>query len=221
MQNYWEERGNLGVVPAFFKTFFDILGAPGRFFQAPWPKPGFWHPLLFGVICQTIGTFFQYLYSILFDSLSAMLFTFLGASSTEVFMQTGVSIIVAAIIIVFAPLGAVVNLFLFTFIYHVCLMIVGGNKKDLEATFRAICYSQGPSLFLVVPMIGAVIAFVWQLVLMIIGIKEIHGTTYPKAILAIIIPLMICCSLLVMGIAGIIFLIAYLQTSTSSPPLRI
>ena len=106
-------------------------------------------------------------------------------------------------LIVVAPLFAVVGLFFTSAIYHICLKILGGGASGFEATFRAISYASSAQILSIVPIVGSVAAGIWSLVLNIIGMKEIHGTTYSRAIIAVILPVLVCCGFIILVVAAL------------------
>jgi hypothetical protein len=94
------------------------------------------------------------------------------------------------------PIGVAIGMFVMTGIIHICLMIAGGAKRDIEATFRVVAYSTGATaIWNIIPWVGDTISSIWQLVCQIIGVKEAHQTTYGRVILAFCIPMIICCGL--------------------------
>ena len=74
-------------------------------------------------------------------------------------------------------------------------MIVGGNRKGFEATFRAISYSYSAQLFNIVPFIGNFIGGIYLLILTIIGVREGHNISTGKAVLAVLLPLIVVAGL--------------------------
>jgi hypothetical protein len=76
-------------------------------------------------------------------------------------------------------------------VIHLCVMIVGGNRKGFEATFRAISYSQSALLFYIVPVIGSIVGGIYYLILIILGVREGHEISTGKAVLAVLLPLII------------------------------
>jgi hypothetical protein len=70
-------------------------------------------------------------------------------------------------------------------------MIVGGNKKGFQSTFRAVSYSWSGNLFEMVPFIGSAIGGIYTLILTIIGVREVHGVSTGKAVLAVLLPLFV------------------------------
>ncbi len=94
---------------------------------------------------------------------------------------------------IFAPIGITIGLFIASGVYHLIFIILGWAKRDFEATFRAMAYSYGPMIFLVVPFCGSFVAGIWSIVLIIIGFKHMQQTTGGKAAFVYFLPLILCC----------------------------
>jgi hypothetical protein len=92
------------------------------------------------------------------------------------------------------PLFIVVGLFIGSAIVHLCLMIVGGANQSFETTFRVLAFSQGSTGPLqMIPICGGFIAGVWALVCNCIGLARAHETDTGRAVLAVFLPLIVCC----------------------------
>ena len=79
-------------------------------------------------------------------------------------------------------------------IFHLCLMIVGGAKQPFETTFRVVCFAGGSANpLLVIPICGGLIAGIWKIVLYCIGFARAHETDTGRAVLAVILPVIVCC----------------------------
>jgi hypothetical protein len=100
----------------------------------------------------------------------------------------------SAAFIVLVPLFIVIGLFIGSAIVHLCLMIVGGANQSFETTFRVIAFSQGSTGPLqMIPICGGPIAGVWALVCNCIGLARAHETDTGRAVLAVFLPLIVCC----------------------------
>jgi hypothetical protein len=102
--------------------------------------------------------------------------------------------------VVLAPVGLVIGLFLAAGIFHVMLLILGGAREEFEATFRVVSFSQATAILMVLPFCGGLVAWVWSLVLYILGLATVHGITGGKAAAAVLLPLLLlccCCGLLI------------------------
>jgi len=69
--------------------------------------------------------------------------------------------------------------------------VVGGGKNGFEATFRAVCYSQATQFWALIPYAGGVVATLWLVVVQLIGIREIHGVSYARVLIAFLIPVVV------------------------------
>jgi hypothetical protein len=73
-------------------------------------------------------------------------------------------------------------------------MIVGGAKKPFETTFRVVCFSSGSTYLLsMIPVCGGLIGGVWNIVLECIGLARAHETDTGKAVMAVLLPIIVCC----------------------------
>jgi hypothetical protein len=78
-------------------------------------------------------------------------------------------------------------------------MIVGGNKKGYEATFRTFSYANSARLFHVIPFflipfLAPLLYFVltvYHLTLIVIGIRECNEISTGRAVLAVLLPLIV------------------------------
>jgi hypothetical protein len=100
----------------------------------------------------------------------------------------------SAAFIVLIPLFVVIGLFIGSAIVHLCLMIVGGANQSFETTFRVLAFSQGSTGPLqMIPVCGGLISGVWALVCSCIGLARAHDTDTGRAVLAVFLPLIVCC----------------------------
>ena len=70
-----------------------------------------------------------------------------------------------------------------------------------------VAYSQATQIWCLIPVVGSWIAGVWQLVVQVIGLREMHETTYLKVIIAFLIPIFIVLVLLFVLIVPIVLLL--------------
>ena len=73
-------------------------------------------------------------------------------------------------------------------------MIIGGAKQPFETTFRVVCFGGGSvSPLLVIPFCGGLVVLVWKIVVYSIGLARAHETATGRAVLAVLLPLIVCC----------------------------
>ena len=184
----WENRQTRGFFPAFFDTLVMVLTKPGEAFTAMRREGGFIEPLLYGLIGGSFGYIVYLLFLLLMPSLAMF-----GDRNNAIsgFIGMGFGLFFTIILV---PFCLVVGLFIGSAILHVCLMLVGGAKQSFETTFRVMCFALGSTYPLViVPFCGGIIAGIWGLVIECIGLARAHETDTGRAVLAVFLPLIICC----------------------------
>jgi hypothetical protein len=182
----WERRERYGFLNALYLTIKDVLLAPNQFFHKMPSHVGLVQPLLFAILLGLVATFFHWMYAV-------------AGSSLEVFVSDDLSEVMEAPVFaffnfLFSPITVALGLFLQAAITHLMLMILGGNKLGFEATFRVLAYSEATAVLLMIPGCGALIGLVWSLVVTVIGLYSIHETEAWKAVLAVVLPSIICFS---------------------------
>ncbi len=184
----WDERQARGFFNAFVETLVMVLTKPDAAFRAMKIEGGLVEPLIYALIGGWVGGVVAFLFSLGFQSMG------LFANRTNAFgMLTGMGI-GSIVFIILLPVMIVIGLFIGAAIVHLCLMIVGGANKTFEATFRVLAFSQGSTGPLqMVPVCGGLIAGVWGVVVSCIGLARAHETGTGRAVLAVFLPLVVCC----------------------------
>lgn len=197
---YWENRSELGLWQAIYQTIKAVLFSPDAFFRKLKYKGGMKEPLAFGLLTGSIGAMFGVFWQFL------MMTGGLFPMADMVVGQFGLSLIFL-VSIIFIPIAMVVGMFISSGIWHLFLLLLKGADHGFEGTFRVVSYSQSAQIVSLIPVLGGWVSGIWQLVIQIIGLKELHETTYLKVILAFLIPV----SVVVFFIISVItFLIVFL-----------
>jgi len=195
----WDERQAKGIVNAFIETLQMVLSRPVVAFTAMKREGGLGEPLFYAIIGGTIGGVFAITYNFVLRSFAPFgdrhgAFTHLFAGLGWIFL------------LVLTPLFVVIGVFVASAILHVCLMIVGGAKQSFETTFRVVCFAEGSvSPLLVIPFCGGLIVGIWKVILYCIGLARAHETDTGRAVIAVLLPLVVCCGaflLLMFGVLG-------------------
>ncbi len=192
----WENRSELGLIQAVYQTFKAVLFDPENFFGRLTFSGGVAEPLSFGILVASLGTILAFFWQFLIWS--GWIYSF----STPLFGQFTIGLIFLAVI-VFVPIYWIIWLFVSSGIIHLCLTIVKGTNNGYEATFRVVSYSQATQIWGLVPFIGGWIGFVWQIVVQIIGLRQIHETSYSRVIIALLIPVVIIFFILVLAVIAL------------------
>jgi hypothetical protein len=183
----WDERQTKGFFNAFVETLLMVLGKPGAAFTAMKREGGFGEPLLYLVVGSSFGIIVYFLMTLLLPSAIPLgdrhgVAHLVGAGIGSIFM------------IILAPVFAAIGAFIASAIFHVCLMIVGGARQSFETTFRVVCFVGGSvDPLLIIPFCGGLIVGIWKIVLYCTGLSRAHETDIGRVILAVLLPLVVCC----------------------------
>ena len=186
----WDERFSKGFFSAFIETLQMVLTRPSDAFTAMRREGGLGEPLIYALIGGSFGYLFYILFLMFMPSLA-----FFGSGNRHNALAgmfgMGAGLVMA---IIFIPIGLTIVIFIASAILHICLMIVGGAKQSFETTFRVVCFSIGSTYpLMIVPFCGGAVAAIWNLVLHCIGLARAHETDTGRAVLAVLLPLIVCC----------------------------
>lgn len=213
----WEDRDRLGFFPAISRTVSAVLMRPAETFAAMRRTGGLADPLLYFVLLSTVSFAVSVLYQLATTTLNP-------ASLPPGFPHASKGALSVALIgsILLSPALYVIGSFISSGITHLCLKLLGGANRPFETTFRVLCYGQASAaVFNLLPLCGGLIALIWGAYVIIIGLREAHGTTGWKATLALTLPGLLCCGILVVLLAGAGFGIAEMSKGFGgfpSPP---
>ncbi len=92
-----------------------------------------------------------------------------------------------------AIIAGILGLLLWAVFLHVGAKIMGG-RGDFADSFKPAVYAQTPSLLIgwlsVIPIIGwliGIVLFIWTLVLLFLGVRELHEMETMRAVIAVVI----------------------------------
>jgi hypothetical protein len=184
----WDDRQQRGILRALFDTMIMVLTRPAEAFTAMKREGGFGDPLLYAIIGSSVGYVAYFIYNVLLSSVRL-----LGTHENPVMHMMGGGIR-SLFLIICVPVLVAIGAFIASGILHLCLMIVGGAKQSFETTFRVVCFGGGSAdPILIIPICGGLIGGIWKIVLYCIGLARGHETDTGRAVLAVVLPLIICC----------------------------
>lgn len=184
----WENLATGHVGQRAWATIMAAVLAPTNFFRNMRTEGGLGQPLLFYVGVAWIA--------LIINSILELPFQYMMAGNGE---ETAAWAMSPLILAIFAPLFVVIGAFISAGMTHLCLMLLGGATRPFEATFRVNCYAYGSlSVLQIIPLIGGFISGIWGIVLEIIGVAEAHEISRGKAALAVLLPTLLCCGIIVM-----------------------
>ena len=207
------ERATRGFLAAFFETFKLVAVQPADFFRrVRVNQTG--AALLFGVLATSVGTAISALYSwiSMASTVVAMqkMMEEMPAEQRrfmEIFMQstTGPALVGQ---VVLAPVLAFIGIYLVAAVVHLLLLLFKGAPRGFDATLTVAAYAAGLNLLLAIPGCGGLVALVWWLVVLIIGLGEAQRCGPGKAAAAVFAPAialcLCCCGLVGLGAGGFV-----------------
>src|SRR5262245_41972833 len=110
-----------------------------------------------------------------------------------------------AIVMVGAPLWLAISVAVYSGVWHLFLRMLGGATGRLETTARVVGFAQSVLVFNWIPIVGPFVALIWQAVLVVVGLRDMHGTTTGKALAAVLLPLILCG-----GFMALMFAVAFM-----------
>jgi hypothetical protein len=151
---------------------------------------GMVRPLVYGLIAGTAGAIFGAVYGFVLQMALQGSVGLLGRSHLAAGAFQGIFGLFVNIVL--APVGVLIGAFVASAIYHVLLAVLGQAQESFEATFRVVCYSYAAALVAVVPLCGSILAGLWSLALVAIGLSKAHRTSLGFAILVVLLPILLC-----------------------------
>jgi hypothetical protein len=180
----WPPRAGSSPLVALIETWKLSVFQPTLFFQQlPVPHSigsAVLYYLIVGIPAVGITLFWQMLFRLLYSSAG-----FEPASAAAPESAAWMPIVQFLL----SPLFLLVGLGISFVVTHLLLMIFRGANRGAGTTLRVLCYSYGPALFVIVPVVGALVGGVWTIVLAIIGLREAHQTDGWRAATAILLPI--------------------------------
>ncbi len=174
----WERRIEIGIWKGIWRTLGQALFSPASFFSGMRGAEGIKEPLAFGLLAGSIGTMAGIFWKSVFmpetQFPGTMIFSSLSPDMT--FM----------ILLILAPLMVTAGMFITSGLVHLFLRFFRGTGQGLEGTFRVIAFSQSTAILSLVPGIGGLAGSIWNIVIIITGLKNIHESTFSRVIAAVI-----------------------------------
>jgi hypothetical protein len=190
----WERRSEIGFWPGVSQTLKAVLFSPTDFFKHTAVGGGLKEPLAFGLLIGSLGMMFEVFWQVLFMGENIGIFAdalFGPYAMTAAFLG----------IVAFCPLFIFFAILLTSLITHALLMVVRGGGNGFEASFKVSSLCQAAQAWGVIPFIGGLIGAFWFFVTQLIGLKEIHDTTYLRVAMALMMPLFFILLLLAVAMA--------------------
>lgn len=200
----WEREG--AAFPSdLLGSWWESLASPLRFYgrldwEDGWARPLLYY-LLFGVAGQLLFLLWQ-AGGMAGDGGAAPYLRGLGVPAAEA----------EAFLFFLSPFVALLSLVVTAVLVHLGVLLLAPERRGIRATARAACYTSGPAVLQAVPWVGTLVAGLWTLFLLVVGVSRAHRVSlWRAAAAALLVPfglvvlgvlLALAASALLVGVAG-------------------
>jgi len=210
----WEYRREIGRFYALSLTWQRSLFSPLRFFRGVPLVGGYRSPLLYGMLWSLAGFAGAIAWKLLFYTYPKIVLLFQG-HPVDITLQLSRNYGYVATAVLLLPFLGMLLLLAASVLYHLFIVVLTRQHAGFEATLRVVCYGTGTNIFFFLPILGGIIGALWQLVLVFVGLKEVHRFSYPTTLVVMLVPYAI---LLAGGIAFMLWSVTegFLNLNTAS-----
>jgi len=196
--NPWDQRDKLGFVPALIESVKLFALNPSEAWARTRRTGDYVGPVIFGVLIGWVGHIFQWLWNLLLgNALNTWMMSMMPPEARE---QMGMQMMLSGgagfLWVILFPVIALILIGIWSLILHGSSMLVGATAKSdagFEGTVRVASFAAVGLLAYIVPLVGGLIAFVWTIFLLTLGVSTLHRTSQGKALLAVLLPFILCC----------------------------
>ena len=192
----WEDPGQPRL-SGLVLTLGDVLRQPGKFF-AGMPRQGWAEPLTFGLIVGSFGlmagTYLELLFTL---SLSQR---WQGLPGWSHLMEKSANTLVALIIL--TPGIILASLVVGSFCLWGVLKLMG-IAQEFSPVLRINCYALGALVAAVIPLLGALAAFFWNVYITCKGVQSYFEVSYGRALVAVSLSLALEALFFLLPVAGL------------------
>lgn len=177
----WEDP-NRPTLAALLATVGRILWQPRRFFSELPSGGGLGEPLSFALLVGTLGMLSTLFWQLLQEgNFSEVLPLGLAQYADNVMDNPGVLVGVFLLL----PLLVVLGQFWFSLCLFWAVRLIGPPQTTFESAFRVAAYAQAPAVLCLVPWGGALVAGIWNLILLVIAVARKFDFSTIKAVFAL------------------------------------
>jgi hypothetical protein len=185
----WENFEESGFARALVSTLRKCLLNPRDFFDELSFSHETFRALLYAFILGSIGSVFSFVWTCI---LIGAVIDFLPLMD-DFRAKSAVS----AAALIFTPLIVAIKVFFAALYFHGLLYLTRGNKQNIAATIRIVCYTQSTAIFDLIPVFGGIISSLWSLYLLTVGFNKVHKISMFKALMIILLPLVLLIAIII------------------------
>lgn len=192
-----QEMDDTGYFSDLWRTFISVLFSPGAFFGSIRKAGGLKDSIAFGILLGSIGAMLNIFWR--FFLMAEEFADIINTSPWPVSLNH-----LFIIFIIISPFIVLFMIFVTAVVLHIFLLILRGANNEFEATIKVSAYINATSILCIIPYLGGIIAWIWSMVIAVIGLREIHKTSTLKALFAVLLPLFL---LFILGMVIMIVLL--------------
>lgn len=202
----WDEREQLGLWRAWWRTSTTLISSPAATLRTVEPDA----PLGSSVLFALLSTLAGFMPTVAGYALVAVPLVMLRGDEPELRGLGGGLVVagVAAFYVVFLLFMQLASMLFFAALDQLGLLLLGAQPKGFNVSVRASALSMAPYLLGLVPICGLYVFPLWALVLRIVGLSALHRTSGGKAAVAVLLPVVLLCGLVLIIYASVFALAA-------------
>lgn len=193
------EGSSLSWPRALGLTMAMVIVKPIKFFSILRITENIRRPLLFAVICQSLGIIFWAVWNVIFLYFPS-LNPFITGLQELPLINRKMLLTGTFTVLILSPVLAVVWIYVAAFFAHIFLKIVAAADKGFIATFRVTAYASVSALANIIPYFGWLAAGIWCLFLYLVGFPKAHDTGRVRVLVGMLVIPVIFGVLFIMGL---------------------
>lgn len=175
----WEDPDVKGFFRKLIRTYAQVITNPRPVFASLDNKEWF-KPLLFLMINWSL-----IFYVLTAGKMISELFELGGAAAFVEQQGHPLSIFFAVYNIVLFPIQAFMGGLIGSAVLHFFFWIFGSGSKGFYGTLRAVCYSQAAAVFSIIPIVGFIIQYTYQ----VLAMAYMHSISTARAFFIMLVPM--------------------------------
>jgi len=185
----WDNRQRHGFVSAWWSTLTQTLLRPRSFYREHVGRSNV-EAYLYAVVASYVGMvpaiFYQALF--MYALMSGTLFPQFAAPAPGAMPAWFLAVIYGMVALIGPLVAPVLAGGFYALTTHTALFVMVPHRQPLAVTYRTSLYSFGGYVLYALPVCGGYVGWIWQLVIYINGIKEVHRTNGWIAAAAVLWP---------------------------------
>ncbi|BBD08641.1 YIP1 family protein [Desulfovibrio ferrophilus] len=180
----FEDLERFGFFGGLWETVRRTLFNPGLFFEAMPLNTSLARPLVFYVLLGELA----YMFMAIWESAGLDPFAYFAGPGQEAAAASDAGFYAALsghfLMMFIMPMFLFAAIYVNAGIVHLLLKIFRAGDSGFRATFRVCCYANATGLLYAVPFVGIPLSFLWQITVIVAGLKAVHRTSYFSVLLA-------------------------------------